>query len=146
MTEQPHERLEIIAAALSIGQIRRHILLCAGQRTPKCSTAERSLEVWAHLKRRLKDLGLASAPPNRRGVAEKPLSATVPGTGSVLRTKADCLRICEQGPIAVVYPEGAWYRAVDEAAIDRIIEEHLVQGRVVEDLLFALGPLQPPSH
>jgi len=59
----------------------------------------------------------------------------------VLRTKVDCLRICEQGPIAVVYPEGAWYRAVDEEAIDQIIEEHLIGGRIVEEHLITLGPL-----
>ena len=59
-----------------------------------------------------------------------------------MRSKVDCLRVCEQGPIAVVYPEGAWYRLVDEDAVDRIIEEHLIGGVIVEDLLFCLGPLQ----
>jgi (2Fe-2S) ferredoxin len=59
----------------------------------------------------------------------------------VLRTKVDCLRVCEQGPIAVVYPEGTWYRELDRAAMDRIVEEHLIGGRPVPDLMFAAGPL-----
>jgi len=145
MSDIQHQRLESIAAALSIGGVRRHIFLCAGQSTPRCSSHERSTEVWAHLKRRLKRLDLTSAPPRWQGDPGADLPVTPPGQGSVLRTKVDCLRMCEQGPIAVVYPEGAWYRAVDEDAIDRIIDEHLIGGRVVEDLLFALGPLPADS-
>ncbi len=141
MSEDPRERLEVIVSSLSIGQVRRHIFLCAGQSTPRCSSYDRSVEVWSYLKRRLKQLDLASAPPDWRSGNPAKASPSESGEGSVLRTKADCLRICEQGPIAVVYPEGSWYRAVDEAAIDRIIQEHLVGGQVVEDLLFALAPL-----
>jgi (2Fe-2S) ferredoxin len=138
------ERLAHIASALSIGRVQRHIFLCAGQSTPRCSTYERSIEVWGHLKRRLKELDLASAPANWRGDGGATAPPTPAGEGLVLRTKVDCLRICEQGPIAVVYPEGAWYRMVDEDAVDRIIREHLIDGRVVEDLLFALAPLTLP--
>ena len=141
MSDTQRRRLELIASALSIGRVRRHICLCAGQSTPRCSSSERSSEVWTHLKRRLKRLGLASAPPKWQGDPGVEPVADSPGEGTVLRTKVDCLRICEQGPIAVVYPEGAWYRAVDEEAIDQIIEEHLIGGRIVEEHLIALGPL-----
>jgi len=73
---------------------RRHIFLCCDQTTPKCCDRERSLVAWEYLKTRLADLGLSEA-------------------GGVQRTKANCLRVCTAGPVAVVYPEGAWYGNCD---------------------------------
>lgn len=138
---EPAQRLETIADALSIGRVRRHIFLCAEQKTPKCAPYEETAEVWRFLKDRLKELDLASAPPKwggKPGVEAYPVSA---GQGCVLRTKADCLRICEQGPIAVVYPEGTWYRNVTIEVMERIIQEHLIGGKPVTEHVFALGDL-----
>jgi (2Fe-2S) ferredoxin len=119
MSEQRDE-LAAVAAKLNIGGYVRHVFLCAGA---NCCTPEVGLAAWEELKKLIKEKELAT------------------GEHACYRTKVGCLRICMHGPTMVVYPEGTWYHGMTKERIDQFVQQHLIEGKPIEEWIFARNPL-----
>ena len=118
MTEQ--EQLQAALEKLHIERTSRHVFLCTG---PKCCTPEAGVAAWEALKEKILDTGLSG------------------GDEICQRTKVGCLRICCQGPTMVVYPEGTWYSHMTADRMERLVREHLKEGRPIAEWTIAEQPL-----
>lgn len=128
---QNQDTLAACIQALELSQIQRHIFICADQTLSQCCSKETSLESWNYLKKRLKQLKLEQTTDTR--------------PNCIFRTKANCLRVCCQGPILVVYPDGVWYRQASPEVIERIIQEHLINNQIVQEYAFLTHRLPEPA-
>jgi (2Fe-2S) ferredoxin len=98
----------------------RHIFVCLG---PDCCRRTEGEFLWEYIKKRVKETGLR-----------------------VMRTKAECFRICTDGPILVVYPDGHWYSKVTPNRFERILQQHLINGDPVQEWIIAENKLQPRNQ
>ena len=120
MTSDDDKSLQKTVTNLGIGNYERHVLLCTG---PTCCTPEEGQQAWDTLKKEMKEHGLVNSP------------------GGCYRTKVGCLRVCEHGPTMLVYPEGTWYRDISPERIPQFVQQHLIEGKPVEEWIFARNPL-----
>ena len=123
MSTEREEQLREVAAKLGVGGYHQHVFLCTG---PNCCTTEQGTAAWEVLKQQIKERGLGT------------------GASACYRTKVGCLRVCAHGPILVVYPEGTWYHGMTAERIPLFVQQHLVEGKPVEEWIFAKNPLPNP--